>query len=34
MPYPGDIPDPGIELGSPALAQSVKRLPGMQETWV
>ena len=35
----GDLPNPGIKPGSPALqadpvAQMVKRLSAMQETWV
>ena len=40
FPSPGDLPDPGIEPRSPALqetslvAQVVKSLPAVQETWV
>ena len=40
FPSPEDLPNPGIELRSPALqadtlvAQTVKRLPAMQKTWV
>ena len=39
-PSPGDLSDPGIEPRSPALqetslvAQVVKNLPAVQETWV
>ena len=37
-PSPGDLPNPGIEPGSPALgfpvAKLVKNLPAMPETWV
>ena len=41
LPFPslGDLPNPGIELKSPALwaslvAQLVRNLPAVQETWV
>ena len=44
FPVAGDLPDPAIEPSSPALAgeyvigipvaQVVKNLPAMQETWV
>ena len=34
FPSPGDLPDPGIEPSSSLVAQTLKRLPAMQETWV
>ena len=41
FPFPGDIPDPGINPGSPEgkqivslVAQLVKNPPAMRETWV
>ena len=42
FPFPGDLPDPGIELRSPELqvdlaslvAQRLKHLPPMRDTWV
>ena len=44
FPSPGDLPNPGIKPGSPALledsllislvAQTVKRLPAVWETWI
>ena len=34
FPFPGDLPNPEIEPRASRVAQKLKRLPAMRETWV